>query len=440
MNNSFAGACLKLACVMLAYVSHALEIVIDTGSDNPVKIAVVPFSVFDDRDDIAPIVAFDLVRSGQFAPLERDNMLSFPSEPREVFFRDWRVLDTDYVLIGSVSAEATGDMTVNYHLFDVTSEREVKTSRISAPRAKLRDIAHKVSDEVFEEITGIPGAFSTKIAYVLVEDVGTSYANFKLEVADSDGERVRTLFESPEPMLSPSWSPDGSRLAYVTFETGRPSIVIQEVVSGRRERLPAHRGLNGAPVFSPDGRTLALVLSRDGNPEIYTMDIATKTLSRVTRYRSAIDTEPTWTPDGRNLLFTSDRGGRPQIYQVDLETLIVDRITYHGDYNARARLLPDGRHLIYVHRDRGIFHIAWQDLESADGLPRVLTQTSLDESPSVAPNGAMLIYATQDRGRGILAVVSIDGQVKYKLPSSSGDVREPAWSPFLDMLSASRGT
>ena len=418
----------------------ALEIVIDRGNDNPIPIAVVPFASSNSAGDISGVISFDLIRSGQFSPIENENMLSYPSQPEDVYFRDWRILGMEYLLIGRHLSRVDGGITVTYRLFDVSAEREVKSGEITAPRDRMRDIAHRIADDVYEEITGIRGAFSTRILYVLVENIGTSYARYKLEMADSDGERPRTLFETSEPLLSPSWSPDGQRIAYVSFETGRPAIVIQELESNVRQRLPSYPGLNSAPAFSPDGRELAMVLSRDGNPEIYTMEIATpaRRPRRVTRHLSAIDTEPAWTPDGKSLIFTSDRGGRPQIYRVDLRTSLTERLTYQGDYNARARLLPDGRHLVYVHRREGIYHIAWQDLET-DEDPRILTETSLDESPSLAPNGTMLIYATQDQGRGILAVVSIDGQVKYKLPSSAGDVREPSWSPYLDTLSATRG-
>ena len=414
------------------------KIIIDQGYDNQTRIAVVPFeSTGPDDAGIAPIVSFDLARSGQFDPLPTENMLSLPTRPEQVFFRDWRVLGIEYVVIGRVWEVGNGQLATVYHLLDVFNERELLTGRLAAPADKRRDIAHRISDDVFEQITGIPGAFSTRIIYVLALDAGTSYARYRLELADSDGERARTLFDSTEPLLSASWSPDARRVAYVSFESGRQAIVIQDIASGARSRVAEYKGLNGAPVFSPDGNRLALVLSRDGNPEIYIKDLVSGALRRITRYPSAIDTEPSWTPDGNGLIFTSDRGGHPQIYQMDLTNSMVERLTFQGDYNARARLLPDGTHLIYVHRRNGTYHIAWQDLERDD--VRVLTETSLDESPSIAPNGTMLIYATQDRGRGILAVVSIDGRVRYRLPSAEGDVREPAWSPYIDALSPSNG-
>ena len=351
-----------------------------------------------------------------------------------MFFRDWRILGIEYVVIGRLRKQPNGDFSVAYHLLDIFNERQLKTRRIDAQAPQVRDVAHSISDDIYETITGIRGAFSTKILYVLAKNAGTSYATYHLKMADSDGARVRTLFESNEPLLSSSWAPDGRRVAYVSFESGRPAIIIQDIVTGSRSRVAEYRGLNSAPVFSPDGNRLALVLSRDGNAEIYVKDLLTGELRRITRYPSAIDTEPSWTADGTGLIFTSDRGGRPQIYRMDLTNSMVERLTFEGDYNARARLLPDGNNLVYVHRRKGTYHIAWQNLERDDGI-RVLTATSLDESPSVAPNGAMLIYATQVGGRGILAVVSIDGRVKYRLPSAEGDVREPAWSPYMDAFS-----
>jgi TolB protein len=408
-------------------------IIIDTGYDRQTRIAVVPFRrgpEFAGQPEMAGIIAADLTRSGQFAPLERENMLSMPSQPGEVFFRDWRVLGMEYLVIGDLSTMPNGNSRVRFHLFDVVNERNMLTREISGTRAEWRDLAHRAADQVFEAITGIRGAFATRIAYVLAENVGSPSATYKIEVADSDGERSRTVFTSNEPVMSPSWSPDARRLAYVSWETGRQSIVLHDLATGERELITQFTGINGSPVFSPDGKSMVMVLSRDGNPEIYLMTLDDRRLRRLTRHH-AIDTEPSFSPDGRYVLFTSDRGGAPQIYRLELATNLVERLTFQGSYNARARMLPDGRHLVYIHRsDRGSYHVAWHDLERDD--LRVLTETSLDESPSLAPNGTMLMYATQDRGRGILAAVSIDGRVRYRLPSSSGDVREPAWSPFLD--------
>ena len=407
-----------------------VTIEIDRGYDNPKKIAIVPFGGggVAGIENPAGVVSFDLARSGQFAPLGAENMLSLPSQPNEVFFRDWRILGVDYLVIGRAEVEFDGKIAINYYLYDVLNERQLTSERLRGDRNSVRDMAHMVSDGVYEKITGIPGAFSTKIVYVLATDLGTATARFKLEMADVDGARARTLLESREPILSVSWSPDAKRVAYVSFEKGKPAIFMQEIATAQRTLLTDFPGLNSAPVFSPDGRRLALVLSRDGNPEIYTMDLATRALVRVTRHH-AIDTEPSWTADGRSLIFTSDRGGKPQIYKVELATGLTERVTFEGDYNARARMLPDGKHIVFVHRRNGVFHIALLDTERDRMM--ILTETSLDESPSVAPNGTMLIYATQDRGRGILAVVSIDGRVKYRLPSSAGDVREPDWSPYL---------
>jgi len=409
-------------------------IIIDTGYDKQTKIAVVPFREgpeFANLQSLSDIIEFDLARSGQFEPTGVGNMLSYPTSRDKVFFRDWRIIGVEYLVIGRAGVDPLGNLQVAFHLFDVVNERELSASTVTTTREKWRDAAHHISDKVFEAITGIQGAFSTKILYVLARNAGAPNASFSLEMADADGERAQTLFSSTEPLLSASWAPDGRSVSYVSFETGRPAIVIQDVVTGARELLPQYPGINSAPAFSPDGKRLAMVLSRDGNPEIYVINLADRKLRRVTRHH-AIDTEPSWTADGRSLIFTSDRGGKPQIYQLELATNLIERLTFQGDYNARARLLPDGKHLVYVHRREGVFHIAWQDLERDD--VRVLTKTALDESPSLAPNGTMLIYATQDRGRGILAVVSIDGRVRYRLPSSSGDVREPAWSPFINSL------
>lgn len=434
----FGGALLLAgAALFVAAPSQAIEIVITEGRDSPTRIAVVPFGGPPLRDrpgpvgplEVADIIAFDLMRSGQFDALPSDRMLSYPATPEDVYFRDWRMQGMDYVVIGNNAVRDDGRIAVTYHLFDVNAQREIETTTWFAAAEHLRDVAHWIADEVYERITGVRGAFATKILYVLVRRPGAADASYQLVVADSDGERERVLFDTPEPLLSPSWAPDGRRVAYVSFETGRSTIVVQEVESGVRTRVAAYKGINGAPVFSPDGRKLAMSLSRDGNPEIYVKDLETGDLERITRRHNAIDTEPSWGEDGKSLIFTSDRGGRPQIYRKDLTTGLEDRLTFEGDYNARAHLLPGGRHLVYVHRYNRVYHIAWQDLER-DVVHR-LTETSLDESPTLAPNGTMAMYATQQNGRGILAVVSVDSRVRYNLSSAAGDVREPAWSPYL---------
>jgi len=423
------GAVVLLAMLFAAPSRAELVIEITEGIDDPTAIAVVPFSTQGGgvpTEDIAAVIDSDLARSGQFAPIRRSDMLSRPSSEQELFYRDWRAISAEYIVLGRVSSITT--MRIEYELYDVTRQASVHSGVVSGDPSEARMLAHRVADEIYEKLTGIPGAFATRLLYVSVTRVpgGKDYA--RLTLADSDGARPIVLLESREPILAPAWSPDGAEIAYVSFESGRPAIYRQELATGRREQLTNFKGINGSPAWSPDGNTMAMVLSKDGSPDIYLMDLASKRLKRITSHY-AIDTEPTWMPDGNSLLFTSDRGGKPQIYQVELATNFLERLTFRGDYNARARLLPDGKHLVFVHRNNGVFHIAWQDLER-DNL-QVLTKTALDESPSLAPNGAMLIYATQHQGRGILAVVSIDGRVKYRLPSSSGDVREPAWSPYL---------
>lgn len=422
----------SLALLLTALSARAqLTIEITQGVDNPTPIAVAPFA-WDGpgvaSDDMAQVIDGDLARSGQFAPVSRGDMLGFPSTAEEVFFRDWRAINAEYLLIGRVSLEA-GEMRVEYELFSVVRQAKVHGGWFSGPVSEARMLAHSVADSVYEKLTGIPGAFATRLLYISVTPVTGGKDYFRLTLADSDGARPIVLLESREPVLGPTWSPDGRHIAYVSFETGRPAIYRQELATGRREQLTNFKGLNGAPAFSPDGNSLAMVLSKDGSPDIYLMDLASKRLRRLTRHY-AIDTEPVWTPDGNAILFTSDRGGRPQIYRYDLRTGKEERLTYEGTYNARARLAQDGRNLVMVHQRDGKFHIALKDLET--NRLQILTSTELDESPSIAPNGSMVLYATKHEGRGILAAVSVDGGVKFRLPAREGEVREPAWSPYMN--------
>ena len=419
--------------LMVSFSAWSSDLVIEItqGVDNPVPIAVVPFHWSGNNalnEDVAQVIDADLERSGQFKSLKRSLMLSFPHQKEDVYFRDWSYLATEYLVIGQVLATSADSYQVNYQLFDVQRQEVISVGGFTGGKNDLRALAHSTSDAVYEALTGLKGAFRTRIAYVAADKkVNPSY--YKLFVADADGHNAKEILKSNQPIMSPSWSRDASKLAYVSFETNRPAIYVQDITTGQRERIQSFKGINGAPSWSPDGEKLAIVLSKDGNAEIYVLDLASNKLTRVTRHYG-IDTEPSWSVDGKHILFTSDRGGKPQIYQVTLESGWVERLTFEGDYNARGSLTYDGRFLVLVSRHDSQFNIAVQDLQR--GTMSLLTQTSLDESPTVAPNGSMVMYSTQDGGRDILAAVSIDGKVKFKIPANEGVVREPAWSPYLD--------
>lgn len=406
-----------------------LVIRVTQGNDKPSVIAVPPMVVKGNPilEDISAIIEGDLQRSGFFKPVARQNMLAFPSDISDIYYRDWRLLGSEYLVVGQISRTEDLNLRLTFSLLNVNAQKTVFKHSVTGTDSQLRDIAHMASDKIYEEITGIRGAFSTRLAYVTANQVDGELL-YRLNVSDSDGAREKLMLESFEPIMSPSWSPSGDELAYVSFETGRPAIYRQNLVTAKRIQLTNFRGLNGAPSWSPDGENLAMVLSKDGNPELYILNLISNRLTRMTRH-FAIDTEPTWTPDGESLLFTSDRGGTPQIYKLNVASRSVQRITFQGNYNARPSLAPDGRTLVVVHRETGVFHIAALDLQTGRMLE--LTETRLDESPTVAPNGAMLIYATKEGDRGVLSAVSLDAGIKYLLPSKSGDVREPAWSPFL---------
>ncbi len=395
---------------------------------DPINIAIVPFHNTGQavKQDVAAVMSADLTRSGQFTVLDRGAMLSSPSHADEVHFRDWRALGVDYLLIGR-SENRRQKMAIKYTLFDVHTQRALLDNEIRAGRDAERAMAHKLSDAIFEKLTGVRGAFSTRMLYVSVQRSTAGVATYRLILADADGANAREILRSSEPILSPAWSADGKQIAYVSFETQRPAIYQQTIATGERKKLTNFPGLNSAPAWSPDGKHLAMVLSKDGNPDIYLMNLATTGLQKVTHH-SAIDTEPSWLPDGKSLVFTSDRGGKPQIYQFTLADKTVKRLTFKGRYNAKASLMPDGKSMVMVHGDQQGFHIAWQEL--ATGRLLILTSSSLDESPSIAPNGTMLLYATKFAGRGVLAAVSVDGGIKFRLPSPSSEVREPAWSPY----------
>lgn len=430
---------LSLIFLMLSTISQAeLTIEITKSSDSALPIAIVPFANktgLPISQNVSLIVSNDLQRSGDFETLPVSRMLSLPESISQIHYRDWRMLGQSYVLVGNVQKDAaTGNYDVSYELIEVVSQTRVAGEIVSTSEKGLRKVAHYISDKVYERIMGVQGAFSTKIAYITQKQLTKNKQEYRLQVADADGQGEFTLFKSHQPMLSPAWSNDGQHLAYVSFHTGRPAIYIQHVGSSHQRKITNFTGLNDSPMWSPDDSSLLMTLSKDGNAELYSYDLATSKLTRLTNHYR-IDTEGSWSPDGKKVVFTSDRGGQTQVYQMSLSDLAPRRLTFSGSYNARPRYSRDGQSIYFVHkgsrqngRDSG-FNIASIDIKS--GEQRVLTSTSLDESPSLSPNGRMIIYSTLRGDKKVLAVVSVDGGSKYFIPSSHGDVLEPAWSPFL---------
>lgn len=418
--------------LVAAPVKANLTIEITQGLEGALPIAVVPFAWRGAAGQPPPhavgeIIAADLGRSGRFKPLPVEEMLARPSQGDDVDFRDWRAVNVDNLVIGEISPNGPGGYLVKFFLYDVFRGEQLTGYSMPTTARDLRATAHHIADIVYETLTGQPGAFATRIAYVTSVRDASGTDRVELRIADADGYDPQTIVSSEEPIMSPAWAPDGRRLAYVSFENAQPSIWVQEVFTGQREKLTSFKGINGAPAWSPDGRFLALTLSKDGNPDIFIMDIARRSLRAVTRHW-AIDTEPAWSPDGKSLVFTSDRGGSPQIYRVPVSGGEPTRLTFEGDYNARASYSPDGSLMAMVTRVGGQFRIATLDTRS--GEFRVMSTGRLDESPSFAPNGSMLIYATQVGDRGVLAAVSTDGRVQQRLRLQTGDVREPVWSPY----------
>lgn len=408
-----------------------LQIEITAGVDKAVPIAVVPFgwsgTGAQPPQDAAAIVAADLARSGRFAPMDRKDMLQRPTTGTEVDFSDWKIQGSEVLVIGRV-AQAVGDQfEIQFQVFDVLRGEQLLGYRQATNAADFRRNSHRVADLIYEKLTGIRGVFSTRIAYVTVAGAAMSRI-FRLVVTDADGENPRIMLQSAQPIMSPAWSPDGRRIAYVSFENRRSEIYVQDLRSGSRKRVSARPGVNGAPAWSPDGRQLALSLSRqDGNLDIYTLDLDSQVLTRLTS-GAAIDTEPAWSLNGQHIYYTSDSAGGPQIYSVPVLGGTSQRVTFEGSYNARPRMSPDGKQLAVVHNDRGNYRIALIDL--ARSYTQVLSDGRQDESPSFAPNGETLIYATREGKRGVLATVSANGRIKQRLSTLEGDVREPAWSPF----------
>jgi len=422
-----------LVLLLFSQMAQAkLEIEIIQGNASALPIAVVPMqwrgSGPSPLTNVAQVVSADLYRSGLFAPLEDRDMVDRPVDAESIRFGTWRLLKVDYIVIGWVSDASNGNgFDITYQLFDVHTQESLLSQITSVGLGDLRFGSHRVADAIYHKLTGVPGAFATRIAYISATGEGNKI-NFQLFVADADGFNPQPVVGSPEPLLSPNWSHDGQHLAYVSFEKGNSAIYVQNVATGSRELISSRKGINGAPAFSPDGRYLAMTLSYSGNPEIYVRDLTTGQKRQITNHW-AIDTEPAWSPDGKWIYFTSDRGGRPQIYKVSASGGKATRITREGSYNARVTISPDGSRIAVAQGRGSEYRIAILELET--GRMRTLTPGVLDESPSFAPNGSMILYATREGSRGVLAAVSADGNVRQRLILTEGDVREPAWSPVI---------
>jgi TolB protein len=423
------GALLAVGAMLPAWAQLRIEVT--SGVTDPVPIAIVPFARAVPADgglDVAQVVQHDLEGSGRFKALQRGQMPATPTQPTAVVLNDWKNVGEDYIVVGRVVPLDGGNLAVDFDLLNTLTGQRVAGQRFVGTPSALRNAAHRVSDVVYEKIVGIRGAFATRIAYVSVEGQPPAQ-KFQLIVADADGENQRLVLESRYPLMSPSWSPDGQWLAYVSFENKKSAIYVQFVKTGERRQVSARAGINGAPVWSPDGKKLALTLGGSGgNPDIYLLELQTQNLTRLTE-DPAIDTEAAWAPDGKSIYFTSDRAGGPQIYKIGVNPGDrPKRITFTGNYNARPRLSADGNLLAMVTLDSGNYRVAVQDL--SNGTVRVLSKGHLDESPSFAPNGATLMYSEREGSRGILATVSVDGLTGLRLKSEQGEVRDPAWGPF----------
>jgi len=430
----FAGYAIAalLAVLFTGAASAQLVVNITKGLARPVPMAIVPFGwsgAGPAAYDLAAVVTSDLKSTGRFAPIPVADMVSRPTQPSQVNFTDWRLLKLDYVVVGTLTENTPDRFTAVFQLMDVNRGEQVLGFRLDAGRTDLRATGHKIADMIFEKLVGVPGVFSTQIAYVSEEKRADGSKRFRLIVSDADGENAKIIADSPQPLMSPAWSPDARRLAYVSFEGGASAVYVQTLRTGTREKVSARAGVNSAPSFSPDGRLLALTLSSDtGNLDVFTLDLATQVLRRLTT-DAAIDTEATWTPDGKQIYFLSDRSGGPQIYRVGTEPGgRAERVTYEGVYNARPRISPDGKKIAVVYGQNNTYRIGV--VTAANGELLLLTSGRLDESPSFAPNGVQIIYATRDRGRGVLAAVTVDGNIQQEIASVAGDVREPVWGPY----------
>ena len=416
--------------ILPIFCASELFLEITKGSEDPFKVAMIPFagsSIISKKLDA--VIRNDLNRTGEFSMLDKRLLLPLKMEDEDINYQDWKLLGMDYVIAGNIINDKNS-IDVDYEIYDIQKKRKIRSSKVFGLPNQLRQLAHYTSDGIYESISGIKGIASTKLLYVNEIQSGDIKSRYRLMLADSDGANEQTLLSSSEPIISPSWSPDGKKVAYVSFETGLANVFIQNISTGKRDSVLSKNTQISSPSWSPDGKYLSLTLYQDGNAEIYILRLRDKTLTRMTN-QFAIDTESSWSPKGNKILFTSGRSGSPQIYELDLRRLNskAKRITFEGSYNAKASYLPNEEGIIFVNRSAdGLFHIALK--YKKENFIRILTEAKMDESPSVAPNGNMVIYGITEEDQSMLAGFSLSG-ASFKLPASQGEVREPAWSDFL---------
>jgi TolB protein len=419
-----------LLCLGFTSVAQAvLKIDITEGFEGALPIAVVPFQWNGSKKiangDVSAIIVSDLARSGKFSPVAERDLIARPQKLADVHYKTWRIAGMDHIVIGSVTLQKNGTYQVEFRLIDILKAKQVLGYSFTATKDTIRTVAHQISDHVFTHITGMPGAFGTRIAYVTVKR-DKKGSTSRLQVSDTDGYNPQTLLTSDEPIMSPSWSPNGAELAYVSFENGQAEIFTHNIRTGLRKSRSKYKGLNGSPAWSPDGKKLAITLSKDGNPDIYVVNLKNNKLKRVTNHWS-IDTEAVWLPDGKTIIYTSSRSGKPQLYRQSVASgSRPERLTYEGAYNASASVSEDGKHITFVHGEGNIYRIAVLELKTKSS--RILTDGPLDESPEFAPNNSMILFASQEKRKAVLAAVSVDGRQKQRLEFTDGEVREPSWA------------
>ena len=406
-----------------------LVLEITKGSDNPYSLALLNFDGSETKIyEVSNIVKNDLNRTGEFRILDNKQLLSIPTNEDNLNYSDFKLLGIDYIVMGSLEEEDTSNISAVYKIFSVQKESQLRTSTVYGVPNKLKQLAHYISDGIYEEITGLKGVASTRLLYVTEEFAG-GISQFKLNVADADGSNEQILLRSNEPIISPSWSPDSKKVAYVSFETGMAKVFIQNIATGKREIILENKFQISSPSWSPNGKFMSLTLYQDGNAEIYILNLKNKNLTRLTNHYS-IDTESSWSPNGLKIMFTSGRSGSPQLYEINLKKFNAkpQRITFEGNYNAKGSYLPNNEGVVFVHRKNSNFQIALKYFN--ENFVRPLTNSQLDESPSISANGNVIIYAISENETGLLAGVTLSG-ARFRLPMKKGEVREPSWSGFL---------